>query len=350
MMPYSMVILLKLDTVHKTSEQKDGWLILQSCGQRAKLAKLVAIGNLDGPDVNHQLVGYKSPNIHFYEQKVTFNMITKHRSVRMAQSFRGFHPNARSRARRPRPSACNAKHATNADIGDDARVRISRAAMLRSSLLATVTTAWGTASVANADASTHLNLVSAGVIDSKPFSKVVLKTLSDCQLAVSKYPTFAYNASGGGGVGRIVEDNGDVLVVCWDADSLRIPSIRSETSSVLGIPIPPPLTISIVPKTLRGTINKVTGQTDLEFLATFEFTAGSLYKASPLLVQTNLTSETSSGELFSRQGQRLSANGHVELVGVAKVPKTEDDTFLDTFLMLPTDALAILSAEIKFLP
>jgi hypothetical protein len=33
------------------------------------------------------------------------------------------------------------------------------------------------------------------------------------------------------------------------------------------------------------------------------------------------------------------------LVGVARVPKV-DDGFLNTFLMLPTDALAVMDAEI----
>lgn len=36
------------------------------------------------------------------------------------------------------------------------------------------------------------------------------------------------------------------------------------------------------------------------------------------------------------------------LVGVSNVPKT-GDAFMDTFLMLPTDALAIMSAEFEFL-
>lgn len=263
-------------------------------------------------------------------------------------------------------ATCTARAKNTADVHVDevkTRTLITRSAMLRSSLLFNVATAATALSGANkalavaiADATdsaiapNQVTLIPSDSVAPKPFSKVVLNTLSDCQLAVSRYPTFAYNALGGGGLGRVVEDNGDVLVVCWDAESLQIPSIKSNTSSVLGIPIPPPLDISIVPRTLRGTINKVTGQTDLEFLATFEFTAGPLYKASPLIVQTNLTSEISSGELLSGKGQRLTADGHLKLVGVARVPKTGDDPFLDTFLMLPTDALAVLSAEIKFLP
>jgi hypothetical protein len=35
------------------------------------------------------------------------------------------------------------------------------------------------------------------------------------------------------------------------------------------------------------------------------------------------------------------------LVGVARVPKV-DDAFLSTFLMLPTDALAVMKAQLEF--
>lgn len=119
------------------------------------------------------------------------------------------------------------------------------------------------------------------------------------------------------------------------------------TSAVLGIPIPPPLKISILPEKLQGTIDPTTGETNLDFLARFEFTVASLYKAPPLLVSTVLTSESSTGKLRKGVGERLTANGHAMLVGVAEVPKTGDG-FLDSFLILPTDALAVMSAEMKF--
>lgn len=60
-----------------------------------------------------------------------------------------------------------------------------------------------------------------------------------------------------------------------------------------------------------------------------------------------LTTERSEGPLRAGVGRRLSADGRVRLVGVARVPKT-GDAFLDGFLMLPTDALAVLSAELCF--
>lgn len=85
----------------------------------------------------------------------------------------------------------------------------------------------------------------------------------------------------------------------------------------------------------------------MTFDAQFRFTAGSVYAALPLHVATILTTEDSSGLIRRGHGRRLQADGRVRLVGVARVPKT-GDAFLDGFLMLPTDALAVLSAELKY--
>lgn len=179
-------------------------------------------------------------------------------------------------------------------------------------------------------------------------SQVVLSTLSDCQLAVSIYPTFGYNAAGGGGSGIVTQDpSTGLLNVVFDPKTLVIPPITYATSTVLGIPIPPPLKIAIVPEKLEGTIDPVTGETNLTFLAGFEFTAGPLYTAPPLRVSTNLTTGESSGQIRSGTGKRITADGKAKLVGVARVPVTGDG-IVDGFLMLPTDALAVLSADLKF--
>ena len=138
-----------------------------------------------------------------------------------------------------------------------------------------------------------------------------------------------------------------LLNVSFDPKSLIIPPITYATSTVLGIPIPPPLKIEIIPEKLSGTIDPETGEANLDFLAEFKFTAGPLYTAPPLVVSTKLTTGESSGPIRSGVGERLNAQGKAKLVGVARVPKTGDG-FLDGFLMLPTDALAVLSAELKF--
>ena len=109
-------------------------------------------------------------------------------------------------------------------------------------------------------------------------------------------------------------------------------------------PPPPPVLPSL--QRLEGTYDPATGRVDLDFLASFEFTAGP-YHASPLTVATTLTTEQSDGVLRHGTGSRLTADGRARLVGVARVPRT-DDAFLNTFLQLPTDALAVLSAELRF--
>jgi hypothetical protein len=148
-------------------------------------------------------------------------------------------------------------------------------------------------------------------------------------------------------------------------------------------------------------MDRATGEINLRFAAEFKFTVGSLYQAPPLLVETILTTESSSGVIHSSAGARLSgasarcapqqagaaaarvpplagpgpcrwgwlaaagaaaaaaAPGRLgfhlalgpallrRLVGVARVPKV-GDLLLDAFLMLPTDALAIMSADLAF--
>lgn len=87
-------------------------------------------------------------------------------------------------------------------------------------------------------------------------------------------------------------------------------------------------------------------QVDLEFLANFWFSAGSIYRAPPLLVKTVLTSEESNGTIRSGRGKRLDEEGKCRLVGVATVNPI-DDFLMNTFLGLPTECLANLNAVIS---
>jgi hypothetical protein len=96
-------------------------------------------------------------------------------------------------------------------------------------------------------------------------SKVLLSTLSDCQLAVSVYPPFAYDAAGGGGTGTVQRRDDGLLHLRFDPASLSIPPINSRHAAILGIPVPPPLNIAIVPRRLEGTLDPATGRVDLDF-------------------------------------------------------------------------------------
>ncbi|KAL6757422.1 hypothetical protein V8C86DRAFT_1691158, partial [Haematococcus lacustris] len=97
---------------------------------------------------------------------------------------------------------------------------------------------------------------------------------------------------------------------------------------------------------LQGTVDLATGQMELQFDANFVFSAGPLYTAPPLVVRTLLTTEDTQGSFRKATGQRI-VGSIVKLVGTATVDKT-GDLFLDNFLLLPTDALAIMSAELEF--
>eukprot|EP00887_Chlorella_sp_A99_P001513 scaffold8.g1513.t1 len=209
---------------------------------------------------------------------------------------------------------------------------VTRAALLKSTLLAAgcaglaqqPSLAAAAAEAAGPAAAAAAGAVSAAApVAALPLpasvSSVVLNTLGDCELAVSVYPTFGYHAAGGGGTGRAVLGDDGLLHVDWDPSALDIPSIDTAHASILGVPLPPPLRIRILPQRLSGTVDPATGEANLDFLARFDF--------------------SSDGVLRHGSGQRLSADGVARLVGVARVPPT-GDAFLDGFLMLPTDALA----------
>lgn len=76
-------------------------------------------------------------------------------------------------------------------------------------------------------------------------SQVQLRVWEDCELAVSIYPRFSYNAQGAGGLGS-AEDLGEgVARVSFDPETFTIPSLDYRSTKVLGVPIPPPLKIAI---------------------------------------------------------------------------------------------------------
>ncbi|KAJ6889388.1 hypothetical protein NC652_030233 [Populus alba x Populus x berolinensis] len=180
---------------------------------------------------------------------------------------------------------------------------------------------------------------------------VNFKTLGGCKLGISRYPDFEYNAQGGTGTGTCTKakDSSELntVSVSFDMKTLYIPPLTSGTTKFLGLPLPPFLKIDIVPELFEGTIDQDSGKVDLEFMAKFWFSVGAIYRAPPLLVKTRLTSEESTGTIRSGQGERLDKEGKCRLVGVATVDPI-NDVFMNTFLGLPTECLAKLSAAISF--
>lgn len=179
-----------------------------------------------------------------------------------------------------------------------------------------------------------------------------MRTLSDCQLAVSIYPTFSYDAAGGGGIAQITNSpDSQRLELSFDASTLSIPDVSYATARFLSVPLLPIFNIAIDSQKLTGFLERASGRVELEFVAQFNFTASifgwTLYAAPPLLVTTLLTTETATGAHLSGTGSRLDGNGSARLAGVARVPPTGDYLF-DSFLRLPADTLAVMSSTFEF--
>ncbi|XP_074576612.1 uncharacterized protein LOC141833128 [Curcuma longa] len=174
--------------------------------------------------------------------------------------------------------------------------------------------------------------------------KLKFETLRGCKLGISRYPDFEYNAEGGIGTATAAEAGGDALQVSFDITTLYIPPLSGTTTKFLGLPLPPFLNIVIIPELFQGTISRVTGKVELQ--ANFLFSVGSIYKAPPLVVETVLTSEESKGTMREAKGEKLDTGGRCKLVGVAVVDRI-DDHFMNSFLRLPTECIAILNANIS---
>lgn len=97
---------------------------------------------------------------------------------------------------------------------------------------------------------------------------------------------------------------------------------------------------------MQGWIDEETGQAELIFDALFTASAGSFYTPPPLRVKTVLSTEGASGQFQSAEGKRFTKGSAGKLVGIAKVPKT-GEWIMDTFLQLPNEAFALLSADLK---
>jgi hypothetical protein len=140
-------------------------------------------------------------------------------------------------------------------------------------------------------------------------------------------------------------DGEGVQQLVFDPAALCIPPLNSHTTRVLGLPLPPGLEIAIAPEHLAGTLAPESGELELQFKARFRFRIGRFYRAPDLLIDTTL----SSGSLRSRrhrvQGHGLKASGEALLVGVATVAPS-GDPWLDRFLGLPDEALAVLRCRL----
>ncbi|MCP9834998.1 MULTISPECIES: hypothetical protein [unclassified Cyanobium] len=173
-------------------------------------------------------------------------------------------------------------------------------------------------------------------------AELALQTLAACGLVIGAYPRFRYDARGGGGVGRLSEgDSTGSQRLLFDPDALNIPPLHWRTTRFLGLPLPPGLVITIHPQRFDGSLDGATGAMALRFCARFRFAIGSLYRAPDLIVDTMLSTGPVRGRRHQAMGQPLDGDGLAQLVGVATIAPS-GDPFLDRFLGLPDEALALL--------
>ena len=173
-----------------------------------------------------------------------------------------------------------------------------------------------------------------------------MKSLEGCRLKIGSYPSFNYNAYGGGGKATILSNQkNNILQVSFSSKTFSIPTLNAKTTKFLSLPLPPGIKIEMTMNQLEGTISKQSGEVLLKFESKFFFSIGKMVKFPELVVKTLLTTGKVKGKLHEGEGQALKKNGRVNLVGISIIPKT-GNKILDIFLGLPNEALAELRCEI----
>ena len=106
-----------------------------------------------------------------------------------------------------------------------------------------------------------------------------LISLNGCRLAIGSYPSFDYDASGGGGFGTLhptTKDN-NTQHIEFNTRTFKIPPLTYKTTKFLSLPLPPGLKIEMAMDSLEGTINKESGRIFLKFESRFVFSIFSLF-------------------------------------------------------------------------
>ncbi|MCP9927023.1 hypothetical protein [Cyanobium sp. CH-040] len=173
-----------------------------------------------------------------------------------------------------------------------------------------------------------------------------LTTLEGCGLAIGGYPRFTYDARGGGGTGRLGASGDGSRPLDFPPAALSIPPLTWRSTRILGLPLPPGLAITIEPLRLGGCFEPRSGALQLRFQARFHCRALGFYQPPPLSIDTELTTAAVQSRRHRCQGQRLDRDGLGVLVGVARVPAS-GDPWLDRFLGLPDEALAVLRCRLS---
>jgi len=87
-----------------------------------------------------------------------------------------------------------------------------------------------------------------------------MESLAGCQLGISIYPTFSYNASGGGGVASATQsaEFPSRVDIVFDPKAVSIPDVTYSTAKVGGVPLLPMFRIRVQPESLQVIITSPT--------------------------------------------------------------------------------------------
>jgi hypothetical protein len=177
---------------------------------------------------------------------------------------------------------------------------------------------------------------------------VQLQTLEGCELAIGGYPHFRYNACGGGATGTAQTLDDGRIQLHFPSECVTIPSLNSRTTRFLGLPLPPGLQITIHPERLAGLLDPNSGALSLEFRSRFRLQIGR-FSAPDLLVETTLSTGAVQSRRHHSEGQPLRGGGPGLLVGAATIAPC-GAAWLDRFLGLPDEALAVLRCSLQLEP
>ena len=173
-----------------------------------------------------------------------------------------------------------------------------------------------------------------------------LKSLKGCRLTIGSYPPFSYNASGGGGQGTLISNQNNIFYLSFSSKTFYIPPLTYKNTNFLSIPLPPGLKIDMQMDKMEGTVDKSSGEVLFQLEAKFIFSILTKIKFPYLLINTTLITGEIKGNSHAAKGLILQKNGNMKLVGISIIPPT-GNKILDTFLGLPSEALAELECEIK---
>lgn len=176
-------------------------------------------------------------------------------------------------------------------------------------------------------------------------TRLQLTTLDDCGLVIGRYPRFRYNASGGGGTSAPRLEGDNVLF----PGQLTIPPLDWRSTRFLGLPLPLASRSASNPSSwrARSTATAVRWPCVSARASASGSSWGQPSCTRPRICwwTPNSAATAARASAITPAAEPSMAAARALLVGVAMVPPS-GDAWLDRFLGLPDEALAVLRCRI----